>query len=280
MSALAFKTAAQNNDLNAFYDLWEQPNNLTLKLEALRWACAFDREDMIDCILDSKELNNTDVTVAFKEATKHKNLNAIAQLVRWCHWDNRFQQERIGIPSSKYIMEMGCTAVLSDWSAVFVAHRTDFKTLSAADRSHLYLRGIRDGSIECLKVMDNGASPMDWYASFRTALSASQSKSMKYLLEKTSLFDQEGQHKKAVEGLAHLLMYSHLFTNPQALDCAITLMEFVTPEEVRAEYDNFSQPRLSEVLDKVTVMRQQQLLNQAVEETMESKDSHSIKRKI
>lgn len=279
MSALGFKTAAQNNDLNSFYDLWNQPNNLTLKLEALRWACAFDREEMIDCILDSKELNSTDVTVVFKEASRHKNLNAIDQLLRWCQWGNRFQQEQIGIPSSKYINEIGYTAVLSDWSAVLVAQKTHFQTLSAADRSHLYLRGVREGAIECLKVLDNGAA-MNWHASFRTAISAFQSKSLTYLLENISLFDQAGQHEKAVGGLAHLLMDSHLFAHPQALECAMTLMGFVSPQEVRVAYPIFSQSRLSEVLDKVTTMREQKLLTQAVEKSMETKDVVSTKRKI
>lgn len=279
MSASAFKTAAQNNDLNAFYALWDQPNNLTLKLEALRWACAFDRDAMIDCIIDSNELNNTDVTVAFKEATKYKSLNAIGLLLRWCKWGNRFQQERIGLPSPKYINEIGCTAILSDWSAVFVAQKPHFQTLSFADLSHLYFRGVREGAVECLMVIDNGGS-LDWYASFRVALSSSQSKSMKYLMEKPCLFDQEGQHKQAVKGLAHLLMNSHLFMNPQALDCAITLMEFVSPHEVRAEYDNFSEPRLSEVLDKVASMYEKKLLEQAVINAVEQKDLQTTKRKI
>lgn len=275
----SFKTVAHANDLEAFYDLWDQSNNVTLKLEALRWACAFDREDMIDCILDSKELNNTDVTVAFKEATRYKSLNAIGQLLRWCRWDNRFEQEHMGIPSSKYLNEIGHTALMSDWSAVFATHKERFKNLSSIDRSQLYLRGVREGAVGCLKVMDNGSAAMNWYESFRTAIGALQSSSVRYILEHRSPFDQKGQHQKAIESLANLVADPYLFSHPQALDCAMVLMEFVSPQEVRTAYPRFTQARLSQVLDQVTSMYQQQLLQKVVA-TVESKDAHSSKRKM
>lgn len=280
MSALGFKTAAQNNDLDAFYDLWDQPKNLTLKLEALRWACAFNREEMIDCILDSKELDTTDVTVAFKEATRHKSLNALHQLLHWCQWGNRFGQEHIGIPCSKYINEMGHTAMVSDWSAVFEMYRTRFKSLSYVDSSQLYLRGVREGAVACLKAIDNGASAGHWYDSFKAALTAFQTASLQYLLENRSLFDQNGQHQKVVEALANLVADPYLFSHPQAMECVMVLMNFVSPQEVCKTYPRFSQPRLAEVLDKVVSIHQKKLLNQAVEETVENKETHSAKRKM
>lgn len=279
MSALGFKTAAQNNDLDAFYDLWDQPNNLMLKLEALRWACAFDREEMIDCVLDSKELDTTDVTVAFKEATRHKSLNALGQLLRWSQWGNRFGQEHVGIPCSKYINEIGHTAMVSDWSAVFETHRVRFKSLSYVDSSQLYLRGVREGAVACLKAIDNGAAGSNWYESFKAALTALQSKSLQYLLEHPNPFDQAGQHKKAVEGAANLVADPYLFLNQNAVDCVMVLMNFVSPQEICKTYPRFSQPRLAEVLDKVVSMHQKKLLNQAIEDTVDH-NTPSAKRKM
>lgn len=275
-----FKTVAQNNDLDGFYNLWNQSNSLMVKLEALRWACGFDRAKMIDCVLDSKMLDATDLTVAFKEATVHKSLNAIGQLLHWCQWNNRFEQTHIGAPSAKYINEIGHTALMSDWSAVFVAHVDQFRSLSMMDRLQLYLRGVREGAVECLKVIDKGQSVSHWSDAFKTAFTALQSKSIRYLLQNFSLFDQKGCHAKAVNGLAELLADSYLFLHPQALECALTLMEFVTPQEVRSARPQFSQPRLSEVLDKVASMYEKRVLGQVVQDVVEQKDTQTIKRKI
>lgn len=275
-----FKTVAQNNDLEGFYTLWKQSNSSMSQQEALRWACAFDRHEMIDCVLDSNTLNTTDLTSAFKEATARKSLNAIGKLLRWCRWNNRFEQERIGTPSSKYINEIAYTALMSDWSAVFVAHRECFQILSFNDRSQLYLRGIREGAVECLHIIDNGQCIFAWPSAFKTAMASFQSKSLTYLMRNASPLDQKNCHSEAVNGLAGILAGSHLFMHPQALECAIVLLEFVSPQDVRRVYRQFSQPDLSGVLDKVASMYEKKLLDRTVQEAVEQKDAQTTKRKI
>lgn len=261
-TATSFKHVAQTNNIQGFEDLWEASNTAMSDLDALRWACAFDRDEMIDCVLSTPGvLKKVDLTVVFKDAVAHKSLNAIGRVLRWCEWNNGFKQEHFGLTSSKYLTAIGYAALDSDWSGVFAAQKVRFQTLSYVDLNHLHAHAIKVGAVECLKIFDQGLSLTNWWDAIRTAVAHRQSRSVTYLCESVAGLGKKDHKDVLLELLHGLVTRSHLFLSDETVDCAVALMEFVSVDDLRNKYPRLSEPKFNTVVETLTGLYQHKMLS-------------------
>lgn len=237
MNTPTFKSTAESNNFEGFEDLWNKSNTEQSDLEALRWACVYNRDDMVKCVLYTPEaLKNTDITVVLKDAVAHKSLNAIGQVLRWSEQNNNFSRAWIGQVPYKYVLEVGRAAVRSDWSAIFTAQQMRFKKIPYLDLKELHLEAVRTGAVECLSAFDLGLSFTNWDEAINEAVSHHQSRSVRYLGRNVKGFATYNSKHTMLELLHKLVNDPHLFSTPQAAECAVALMEFATVDELRTKY--------------------------------------------
>lgn len=278
-TATSFKHVAQTNNIQGFEDLWEASNTAMSDLDALRWACAFDRDEMINCVLSTPGvLKKVDLTVVFKESVAHKSSNAIGRVLRWCEWNNGFKQEDFGLTSSKYLTAIGYAALDSDWSGVFAAQKVRFQTLSYVDLNHLHAHAIKVGAVECLKIFDQGLSLTNWSDAIRAAVAHRQSRSVTYLCESVAGLGKKDHKDVLLELLHGLVTRSYLF-NDETVECAVALMEFVSVDELRNKYPRLSEPKFNTVVENLTVLHQHKMLS-AVAQKASTNSETANKRKM
>ena len=274
MTTPTFKSAAETNNFDGFEELWDKSTTEQSDLEALRWACIYNREDMVECVLYTPDaLKNTDITVALKDAVAHKSLNAIGRVLRWSEQNNSFARAWMGQVPYKYMLEVGRAALQSDWSAIFTAQQVRFKNIPYLELKELHLDAIRTGAVECLSVFDLGLSFTNWDEAIKEAASHHQSRSVRYLGHNIKGFATHNSKDTMLQLLHKFVSDPSLFRFPQAAECAAALMEFATVDELRCKYPRTREARFDSVFEKLTSLHENTILTETVNTVSTANDT-------